>query len=127
MIQFEAFKNSLQIDPNGRMPLMNIPIAYSMAGNNSKAIKAYKEFIQIFPNDAEGYYGIARINHMESDYGNAVDLMMKALGLYTEVGSPYARDAEQNLALYYRELKEKNQLGLFKRMAEKHNINIGEN
>ena len=33
-----------------------------------KAIEAYKEFIKVFPEDPEGYYGIGRIYHLQGNY-----------------------------------------------------------
>jgi hypothetical protein len=60
--------------------------------------------------------------HNKGDYENALDNTMKAYVLYNEISSPYARDAESNLELFYRELKEKGQLDLFKKIAKKHNI-----
>ena len=118
----EYYKKSLTIDPYGRMPLMNIPIAYEYLKDYKEAIKTYKDFIKVFPNDPEGLYGIGRIYHLEGDYENALDNTMKAFILYNEINSPYARDAENNINIFYSELKEKNQLDLFKKMAKKYNI-----
>lgn len=120
----KSYDKSLSIDPKGRMPLMNKPIAYIYLEDYKNAIESYKDFIKVYPDDPEPYYGIGRAYHLIKDYENALDYTMKAFNMYIEINSPYARDAEKNLVLYYNELKEKNQLGLFKRLAEKHNINI---
>lgn len=119
------YEKSLAIDPKGRMPLMNIPIAYALLEDYDKSIEGYLKFMTIFPEDPEGFYGIGRIYHLKGDYEKALDNMMKAFVMYNEAGSPYARDAETNLGLFYRELKAQNKLDLFKRMAKKHKIEIG--
>ena len=120
------YNKSIKLDPGGRMPLMNIPIAYALMNDYKKSIEGYLRFIEVFPDDPEGFYGIGRIYHLLGDYENAVDNMMKSYVMYNEIESPYARDAESNLSLFYRELKEKGELDLFTRMAKKHKIDIGE-
>jgi len=120
----KSYEKSLKIQPNGRVPLMNMPIAYQYLKKYDKAIEGYQEFSEIFPEDPEGYYGIARIYYEISDYENALDNMMKAYIIYNQNSSPYARDAEQNLSVYYNDLKEAGNLDLFNKMAEKHNIKI---
>ena len=120
------YDKSLKIDPEGRMPLMNKPIAYALMKDYEKSIEGYLKFIEIFPDDPEGFYGIGRIYHALGDYENALDNMMKSYVMYNEIESPYARDAESNLSLFYKELKEKDQLELFTKMAKKHKIELGE-
>lgn len=120
----EYYNISLALDPKGRMPLVNKPVAYELMGDIPNAIKGYQNFIAIYPNDPEGYYGIGRLHHTNGDYENALDATMKAFNLYTEMKSPYARDAERNLAIFYNELEKKNQTDLFLQIAKKHNINI---
>jgi tetratricopeptide (TPR) repeat protein len=122
----DCYNKSLDIDPNGKVPLMNKPIAYAMLKDYKNAIKSYKNMIAVYPNDAEGYYGIGRIYHLKGDYENAVENMMKAYKMYGEANSPYIRDAETNLAMFYKELKAKNQLEIFNKLSEKYNIKIKE-
>ena len=107
------------------MPLMNKPIAYERMGKLDEALEGYQKFMEVFPDDAEGFYGIGRIYHLKGDYENGLDHMMKAYVMYNKEKSPYARDAEANLGIMYRELKQKSQLELFDRMAKKNNIQIG--
>ena len=123
----EAIKNydkSLEVDPKGKMPLMNKPIAYLQLNDFPNAIVSYKDFIEVYPDDPEPYYGIGRVYHLQGDYEKAIDNTMKAYNMYMDINSPYARDAEHNLSLFYTELKEKNQLDLFLELAKKHKINI---
>ncbi|MCH9661585.1 MAG: tetratricopeptide repeat protein [Bacteroidetes bacterium] len=118
------YNQSLEIDPNGRMPLTNKPIVYALMGEFDKSVDGYEQYIKLYPGDPEGYYGVGRIYHLVGNYEAAADNMMKAYNMYNEISSPYARDAEANLGLYYQELKDKNQLEIFNKMAEKHNITI---
>lgn len=121
-----AYDKSINLDPLGRMPLMNKPIAYSLNGKNEKAIEAYKHFINTFPDDPEGYYGIGRIYHIIENYDEALDNIMKAYWMYKEIKSPYVQDAERNLAIIYNDLKDKDKLDIWKIYAEKHKIRIAE-
>ncbi len=120
----KAYDKSLALDPKGKMPLTNKPIAYAMLGNLDKAIEGYQDYIALFPEDPEGYYGIGRIYHAKGDYENTLDATMNAYILYKEIQSPYVRDAEANLSLYYGELKEKNKLDIWNKVAKKYNIQI---
>ena len=120
----ENYQKSLEIDPKGKMPLINIAYAHEFKGDFDSAIEAMNNYIEIYPDEAEGYYGRARLYHKEQDYRSALDDMMKAYTLYNKVGSPYARDAESNLGLFYRELEEQNSLDLFFEMAKKHDIKV---
>lgn len=122
----DSYKKSLEIDPTGKMPLMNIPVAYGMMKDNENAIKTYKELIAVYPDDPEGYYGIGRIYHTTEDYENALENMIKAYMLYKEQNSPYIHDAESNISQFYSDMKEKGQLEIFNRIAEKYNIKIHE-
>ncbi|PCJ97676.1 MAG: hypothetical protein COA50_04350 [Flavobacteriaceae bacterium] len=120
------YKKSLLVDPKGKMPLINITYAYEFLKEYDEALAAWDNYIAIFPNEAEGYYGRGRIHHLKLDYKNALDNMMKAYLIYNEVKSPYAADAEKNLAMFYNELEEKNQLDLFFQIAKKYDIKINE-
>ena len=60
----------------------------------------------------------------KKEYELAVDNMMQAYLLYTEIGSPYKKDAEKNLSIMYNVLEEKGKLDIFKAAARKNNINI---
>lgn len=120
----KAYNKSLALDPKGKMPLTNKPIAYALLGNLDKAIEGYQDYIALFPEDPEGYYGVGRIYHAKGDYENALDVTMKAFILYKEIQSPYVRDAEANLSMYYRELKEKDKLEIWNKMVKKYKIQI---
>lgn len=120
------YDKSLKINPKGKMPLMNKPIAYQLMGELDKAIESYKDFMAVYSNDPEGFYGIGRIYFDKGNYEGALDNMMHAYILYKEQNSPYVHDAESNIALFYQELEAKGQLELFNRIAKKYDIKIQE-
>lgn len=119
-----SYNESLKLDPLGRVPLMNIPVAYELLKDYDNAILAYKRFSELYPNDAEGDYGIGRIHHMKGNYEDALDSMFKAYLKYKEMKSPYVQDAERNISIFYNEMKEKGMLDTFHELAKKHNITI---
>lgn len=121
-LAIKAYDKSIALDPKGRMPLMNLPIAYSLKGDIDKAIEGYIKLNHIFPDDPEGHYGIGRMYHAKGDYTAALESMVQALKGYNKINSPYAQDAEANLGLYYRELKERGQLDIWKTFAKKYDI-----
>ena len=120
----KAYDKSIALDPAGRVPLMNKPIAYLLLEDYDNALIGYKAFIDVFPEDAEGYYGIGRVYHVIGDYENAIETMIQALIKYNAISSPYARDAEDNLSLFYNELKDRNEIERFTKIAEKYNLKI---
>ena len=121
----KAYDKSIALDPEGRMPLMNRPIANLMLENYDEAIRDYKRFIKIYPDDPEGFYGIGRVYAIQGNYEEALDNTMKAYLMYNDIDSPYARDAEKNLALYYQTLQQENKLDIWNKIADKYNIKIG--
>ncbi|RDY59865.1 tetratricopeptide repeat protein [Flagellimonas nanhaiensis] len=118
------YEKSLEIDPKGKMPLINIAYAYEYKNDLDNAIKAMNNYIEVYPDEAEGYYGRGRLYHLEGDYEQALDDTMKAYIIYSKMNSPYARDAEHNLGMFYNELKEAGRLEIFETIAKKHNIQI---
>ena len=122
----EHYNKSLEVQPGGKVPLMNIPVAYEYLKEYEKAITGYENFMKVFPGDPEGYYGLGRIYHLQGDYENALENMCKAYLIYKELNSPYIRDAGQNIALFYNELKQQNRLDIFEKAAKKYNIQIQE-
>ena len=122
----QYYTKSLEIDPKGKMPLINMAYAYEYKEDFESAIQVMDDYINLYPNEGEGYYGRGRLFHKLGDYPNALEDTMKSYLMYNEVNSPYARDAEYNLVLFRDELKEKNQLGLFCETAKKYNIKIND-
>ncbi|WP_222982744.1 tetratricopeptide repeat protein [Flagellimonas meishanensis] len=118
------YKKSLEIDSKGKMPLINIAYAYEYNKDYDEAINAMNNYIHIYPNEGEGYYGRGRLYHIKGDYEQALDDTIKAYLMYSEINSPYARDAEYNISLFYNELKEAERLEVFDKIAKRYNLQI---
>lgn len=120
----EAYKKSLKLDPKGKMPLMNIGVAYEKLGQYDNAIKYYNKYKKLYKNDPEAPYGLGRMYFEKKQYMPAVDNMMQAYRLYIKIDSPYKQDAEANLGVMYRALKEEGKLNIFKAAAKKNKIEL---
>lgn len=116
------YNKSLKVDPKGRMPLMNKPVAYEKLEDYEGAVKSYQAFVDVYPDDPEGFYGMGRMYFNLDKMEQATENMMNAYVKYNNINSPYARDAEQTLSVFYQKLKETDQLEIFERLAKKYDI-----
>ncbi|MCK8481828.1 tetratricopeptide repeat protein [Psychroserpens algicola] len=119
-----CYETSLAIDPKGKMPLMNIAVAYSLKNDLTNALQAYENYKSIYDDDPEGYYGMGRILYFQKDYEPALENMIKAYYLYVEMDSPYNIDAQKHIGFIYSEMKELDQLEAFNRIAKKHKLQV---
>ena len=122
----DCYKKSLALDPKGTVPLMNMGVAYGFLKDYVNAAAAYKQYIEYYPGDPEGYYGAGRMLFFAGDAENGLDNLFQAYLLYKQMDSPYVHDAENNISVIYKDMKDKNQLDIFKKVAKKYNINITE-
>ena len=83
-------------------------------------------YINKYPDDPEGFYGVGRMYYLKGDSLNGVDAMMQAYLLYKEANSPYVNDAVNVLSEMYGKMKAENQLEAFNKIAKKYNINFEE-
>lgn len=120
----ECYEKSLKLDPKGKMPLMNIAVAYSLNEDFESAKKYYKIYSGYYKEDPEGYYGIGRLYFLEKDYVPALDNMIQAYILYSEMKSPYYIDAQKHIGAMYNHFKENGDLETFNKLAKKHNLNV---
>jgi len=118
----EAYLKSLQLDPKGKLPLMNIPVVYEYKKDYDKALEAYKNLSKVYPADPEAYYGSGRMYEMKNDYEKALDYMCKAYNAYIAINSPYRSDAEKNINIYYKKLKELGKEQQFYQILKDNNI-----
>ena len=101
-----AYNKSLQLDPKGKVPLQNIPVVYEYKKDYDKALEAYKNLSKIYPDDPEAYYGTGRMYELKKDIEKALDYMCKAYNAYVTLNSPYRADAEKNISIYYKKMKD---------------------
>ncbi|MGB3605665.1 MAG: tetratricopeptide repeat protein [Psychroserpens sp.] len=119
-----CYKKSLAIDPTGKMPLMNLAVAYSLNEDLPNALEAYENYKSIYNDDPEGYYGIGRILYMQKNYEHALENMITAYYLYRDMESPYNIDAQKHIGFIYNDMKELGQLDVFDRIAKENNLQV---
>ena len=122
----KCYKKSLEVDPQGKMPLQNMAVAYGLLQDYKQSATTYEEYIKLYPNDPEGYFGAGRTHYLAGNYEKGVDNMFKAYKLYNEAQSPYINDAQQLIATFYNDLKEKGKLDIFTEAAKNNNIQIND-
>lgn len=120
----ESYKKSLALDPKGKMPLMNIAVAYQLDNDLENSKKAYETYKKFYNDDPEAFYGLGRIYYLEKDYESALENMIQAYLLYIEMDSPYNIDAQKHISFIYNELKEQENLELFNKIAKKYKLNV---
>ncbi|MDI1254807.1 MAG: tetratricopeptide repeat protein [Flavobacterium sp.] len=121
-----CYEKSLALDPKGTVPLGSLATAYELLKDYKNAAAAHLKMIEYYPENPEGYYGAGRMFYLDGQYEKGVDNICQAYMLYKKTNSPYIHDAEANIAGFYNDLKEKNQLEIFNKVAKKYNINITE-
>ncbi len=118
------YKKSLEIYPEGNFALMNIGVAYTFKSDYKTAISYYQKLIEYHPNNAEGYFGAGKNYFMMKDDEKALDNIFMAHRIYTNEKSEYVKDSEQFIGAIYQRMKSEKKEDLFKKIAEKNNINI---
>ena len=122
----ECYKKSLALDPEGKMPLMNIAVAYQLDNDIENAKKAYENYGKFYQDDPEVFYGLGRMYFLEKDYEPALENMIKAYQLYLDMNSPYNIDAQKHIVTIYNNMKENGTLDKFRDIAKKYNLQIKE-
>ena len=123
----ESYLKSLEINPEGRLPLMNIAVTYNIIKDYDEAIKYYNKFISIYKNDPEGYYGLGLILYTNDNFEDGLDNLIHAYTIYTAQNSPYRTDAAKKIGYMYNDLKNKNKMDIFNKIATKYNLEIEAN
>lgn len=120
----DAYKNSLKINPKGKMPLLNLAITYSVMKDLKKSEEYYKKYIKIYQNDPEGYYGLGLIQYAGEDYENGLGNLIHSFKLYSAQQSPYRTDAASKISYIYNDLKKKNKLDIFNKVADQYDLKV---
>jgi tetratricopeptide (TPR) repeat protein len=119
-----CYEKSLELDPKGSVPLGSMATAYELQKNFKKAAEYQMKLVEYYPDDPEGYYGAGRVLYADGQYEKGLEQLCEAYLRYKATNSPYIHDAETLIATIYSDLKEKNQMDIFDRVAKKYNINI---
>ena len=121
----QAYTESSDESPYGRISLMKKPISYEKAGDNRRALEAYAYYIKLLPKDPDGYYKIGRKYHVAKEYEKALDNTMKAFVIFKERDSPFTKDALVAITLLRNDLNKQSRMDIFNSYAEKYNLIIG--
>jgi tetratricopeptide (TPR) repeat protein len=122
----KCYDESLKLDPKGTVPLQNKAVALTLLEDHKGAAETYMKLVEYYPDDAEGYYGAGRSFFFNKDYEKGLEYIFQAYIIYKNTDSPYVHDAQTNIAAFYKEMKDKNQLAIFDKAAKKYNIQIQE-
>jgi tetratricopeptide (TPR) repeat protein len=118
-----AYKASLRMDPLGKTALQNLAVVYQLKNDMDKAAAIYTEYVDKFPEDPEGFYGLGLIYlGQKKDLEKALDNMCKAYKLYAIQKSAYRADAEKAINSIYSEMKKQNREEEFNRILKANNI-----
>lgn len=120
----ECYKKSLEIDPMGKMPLMNMAVAYQLDNDLDNALRAYQNYAKLYPDDPEAYYGLGRTYIFMENYEKALENTIKSYILYSNMNSPYKLDAEKHISIIYAEMEKQGKLDLFYQIAKENNLTI---
>lgn len=120
----KCYKKSIEIDPYGIMPLQNIAIVYEYKKDYKQAAAVYEKLVEADNQNPEGYYGAGRAFYFAGDYQKGCDYMFQAYLIYSEVRSPYLKDAESMISTFYKDLKDKGQLQVILDVAKKYKIDL---
>lgn len=118
------YNKSLEIFPEGDVALMNMGVIYTHLENFEKAIQYYDKLVFYHQNNPEGYFGRAKILFLVKNYEVALDNIFIAHRIYSSNNSDYANDTSTIIKMIHEELKNNNQLDVFKMKAEEYNINL---
>ena len=115
----------VKIDPEGRTPLINLGIAYSLNNQIDEAIKVYELLVDKDPNDPEGYYGLGQlVSHQ--DISKSLEYFCKAYNLYVEQKSIHRNEVGAIIYEIYIHMKEIDKLDEFNEILKKHKIDFEE-
>lgn len=121
-VAIKYYKKSLDVFPEGDVALLNIAVCYSFIDDVINSIESYKQLKFYYPNNPEGYFGLAKMLLLTSDYENALDNIFIAHRIYVETYSHYVKDSEQLMEIMFAKLTELNKTDLIKKKVEEHNI-----
>lgn len=94
---------SLEIFKEGFKALINAADAYYGMQNAEESNKYYTILTQLYPEEAEGYFGLAKVAAATSDWEVALNNASKAHGIFQKKGNPMFRETQSLLDYIARE------------------------
>lgn len=99
----QASVKSLEIFKEGFKALLNAGDAYYGLQNAGESNKYYSILTQLYPEEAEGYFGLAKVAAATSDWEVAFNNASKAHGIFQKKGNPMFRESQSLLDYIARE------------------------
>ena len=106
------YSKSLAIFPEGSYALQDRAVAYTYIKDYARAYTDYMMLANLYPDNPEGFYGIAKIDYLKGDYDEALDFAFYTHKMYVTATSEYAKDTENLIKLIHDKLKELDKLDL---------------
>lgn len=116
------YNKSLNIFPEGELALLNIAAIYSLQEKKELEKQAFLKLRYFYPNKAEGYFGLAKMQILEQNFEDALHNICVAHILYSQSDSPYIKDSSTLISGLYDLMKESGQESLFKEITEQYQI-----
>ena len=118
------YDKSLAIFPEGDLALLNMAVLYSLKKDSRASLKYYTTLRNLYPDNPEGYFGVAKESLQVNEMEQAVENALIAYILYQTSGSHYLKDGEQLIGMIYGKLKEQNRTQLLDEIAKELNVSI---
>lgn len=97
-------EKSLEIFPEGSKALWHAGNAYFGLKDAENSQKYYKKLSQLYPEEPEGYLGMARVAAATAEWQNALDNANRAHRIYQRMGSPMQRETQSLIDFISREM-----------------------
>lgn len=101
------YRRSLQLRPEGMVARRNLAIVLEARGDLNAALREFERLQRANPDEAEAYYGAARLYISQQKPDEALKNAQQALAIYQAQKSPFVGDAEFFIGLAYYLKKEK--------------------
>jgi len=118
------YKKSLSIYPEGDFALMNIGVIYTEKSEYKISNGFYSELIRLYPDNAEGYFGLGKNLFLLNEYESALENLFIAHKIYQHEKSDYLNDTQKIIGMIYQEMKKLNKEDEFNKIANKMGIEI---
>ena len=117
-------ERSLSIFPEGDVALRNIAIAYSLSNEQEKSLEYFKKLNRLYPNDPEGFYGVAQVSLLTEHYEIALDNILIAHKMFVLGGAEKARESQEIINALYLKFNELDKSDAFFSRTDKLGIEL---
>lgn len=86
-----------RLDPLDARPILNMAHAHENLGNHDQTLALLAEYVERFPGDVSGYYGLADYHRRRGRYGEAREVLERVIALEPLAPEPARRLADLDL------------------------------